>query len=272
MNDSLIELYQSECNYQITDNIQLLDFDIDIERLKTEILSFLIKNNFGTKIVSLRLPAGQFDYLDENEKLEETASPYYDFIFDNKKNPTIVLPENYKSNSEYLEWHPDLKTSYLASIVDPLEKFTGFKIGRIRLGWLRPNHGYRMHRDLEPMRLHIPIITNDVAYLIHEHKLYHMEYGKLYHLITTGLHTAFNFGMLPRLHLIFSTYGSDNISKQIENLSTKDRLSQNFADHISNNVDKKTLENLLQLSIKETTVEDRLTLISHIKSLISLLS
>lgn len=272
MIQEMLNLYQSRCNYTITDNIQLLNFDIDIKRLKHEILSFLIKNDYGLNIVSLRLPPGQTNYLDKNELLEETATPYYHHIFDNNLNPNVLLPKNYRSNAEYLEWHPDLINSYTASLVSELELLTGFNIGRVRLGWLRPNTGYRIHRDLEPMRLHIPIVTNDVAYFIHEHKLYHMEYGKLYHLMTTGLHTAFNFGMLPRLHLVFSTYSDEEVSNKIESLSSHQNLEQNFIDHISKSIDQETLSMLYDLSIKNINPSERSELVEGVKKIQELLS
>ena len=110
---------------------------------------------------------------------------------------------DYKTQYDFEQVTED---SYVAELTKQIEKLSGLKITRIRLSWLKPTGGYPMHADVDPMRIHIPIFTNTLAYFVQGHKIYHMQYGKLYHLVTTSNHTAWNFGKLPRLHLIFSTY------------------------------------------------------------------
>jgi hypothetical protein len=61
-----------------------------------------------------------------------------------------------------------------------------------------------------------------------------MSYGKLYHLITTNTHTAWNFGDLPRLHLVFSTYADDTLDNEISKLTQVSVTSQNFKSTIKN--------------------------------------
>ena len=224
---NLIELYQKYCPYQIADHIQELEFTFDIERLRQELFKFIIDNRFGFSIVSLRLSPGQNNYASKDEMLETGAINPYNFLNDNSN-----VPENVKLNKEYTNWHPDLEHSYLSSLVPEIEKVCGLNIGRIRLGWLQPNSGYPMHTDLEPMRLHIPLFTNDLAYFIHDHKIYKMTYGKLYHLITTDIHTAWNFGTLPRLHLILSTYSDDILDNKISKIRQFTVTSKNFKSTI----------------------------------------
>lgn len=262
--NQILELYRNYCKYPITDNVQLLDYNVDIDRLRQEIFNFIAENNYGLNSVSLRLPPGDFNYINENESLEATAASAYDYL-----NSEKIMPENTNPNSEYTEWHPNLVNSYVASLVPELETLCGFKIGRVRLGWLLPENGYPIHQDLEPLRLHIPLLTNSNSYIIHEHKLYHMEYGRLYHLITTGIHTAWNFGKLPRLHLIFSTYGSPEIEQELAELPQPEKLHTNFAEHI-HGIDHTGLAYLYKIINKNAA--DKEKLLHEIKSISKLIT
>ena len=242
---NILEVYQKYCAYPITGNVQQLDFVVDINRLRVELFDFIIKNNFGHRVVSLRLPPGETDWTTTYERLETNAVNSFNFCLD-----SVIPPANTKSNDSYLEWHPELKNSYVASLIPDIEKLSGFKIGRVRLGWLMPLSGYGMHIDLDPMRLHIPIVTNKLAYIINDDKLYNFEYGKLYHLISTALHTAWNFGKTPRLHLIFSTYSDVELTNNMNTLIDSNTTKQNYLNHIANTgIDEYSIKQLLQLSI-----------------------
>jgi hypothetical protein len=265
---NLIELYQKHCPYQITNNIQQLEFDIDIETLRKELFKFIIDNKFGFSTVSLRLSKNETNYISPDEILESGAINPYGYQHQN-------LPSNSIHNKEYINWHPDLLGSYTASLVPEIEKHSGLHIGRIRLGWLQPDSGYCMHADLEPMRLHIPLFTNNLAYIIHDNNLYHMEYGKLYHLITTNIHTAWNFGSLPRLHLIFSTYADDQIDSEIEKLTKVQTGESNFSTQIKDQgVDSYSLIKLLEIndSVSRLNSADKLDSIRNIKKIIDLVT
>ena len=242
--DDLLSSYQRYCTYPVTDYIQKLDFYIDIERLRREIFNLIANDHYGFNMVSLRLPVGGTNYLDDYEDLKNNSVDSY--VFFPKDNG--YDQKNTKHNKEYTIWHPDLKDSYVASIVPELEKLTGFNIGRVRLVWLQPNAGYPMHFDFEPIRLHIPLFTNQASYFFHGHKLYHMHYGKLYHIITSGLHTAWNFGSLPRLHLTFSTYGDADTDAELQKLADLETLQKNFVEHAHlHGVDKISLSYLLKI-------------------------
>ncbi len=242
--DDLLSSYQRYCTYPVNDYIQKLDFSVDIEVLRKEIFNFITNNNYGFNLVSLRLPEGETNYLNLDEDLKYNSVDAFLYLGKDGQ----FQQKNVISNKEYTVWHPDLKDSYVASLVPELEKFTKFKIGRIRLAWLQPNSGYPMHFDFEPLRFHIPLITNQAAYFFHSHKLYHMEYGKLQHIITSGLHTAWNFGNLPRLHLTFSTYGDDAFTKELDQLGDLTNLRKSFVDHVyGDGIDETSLSCLLKI-------------------------
>jgi hypothetical protein len=266
---NLIEIYQKYCPYQITDHIQELEFTFDVERLRKELFKFIIDNKFGFSAVSLRLPQGATNYTSSDEMLETGAIDASNY--QNSEN----IPSNTVHNKEYLHWHPQLVDSYIASLVPNIEKLCGLHIGRIRLGWLQPHRGYPMHCDLEPMRLHIPLFTNNLAYMIHNHELYHMQYGKLYHLITTNIHTAWNFGKLPRLHLIFSTYADDIVDTEIAKLTQNDISAQNFIDTIKNQgVDAYSLVEIFRIaeSIEHFDAKTKIDILQEIKQITNLIS
>jgi len=223
--ESIIDICQKYSNYQINDYVQKLDFiDIDVATVRKEIFQLISKNNYGLNIVSLRLPKGNSNYTDSHEKLELDAERH----FWHSDSPTRV---NFNHNKEYLDWHPDLENSYVSSLPELFTKLTGFNIGRVRLAWLMPNAGYPMHCDLEPTRFHIPLVTNPYSYIIHDEKLYNMTYGNVYHLITAKDHTAWNFGHLPRLHLVFSTYLDEKFENSIKELSDNDTIKSKTTNY-----------------------------------------
>ena len=240
--ESIIDICQRYSKYQITDYVQKLDFfKFDYDLIKKEILDLIIKNNYGTNIVSLKLQENNTNYIDTIEQLELDAERHHWHNDD----PTR---KNYNHNVEYTVWHPDLTNSYTKSLSDEFEKITGFKIGRVRLAWLMPHFGYPIHCDLEPTRFHIPIITNPFSYIIHDRKIYHMEYGNVYHLITAKEHTAWNFGTLPRLHLVFSTYLDEEFENSIRDLSDNSIIKQKTVESLKeSNIDSRTLYELMKI-------------------------
>ncbi len=253
-----LKVHQKYCNYKITGAIQALDFDVDIERLRKEIFDFIVRNQFGFSVVSLRLPEGETDWTTDYEMLESNA--VNDFTY---HPASVVSPKNKKHALAYKNWHPDLENSYVAELTKQIEKLSGLKITRIRLSWLKPTGGYPMHADVDPMRIHIPIFTNTLAYFVQGHKIYHMQYGKLYHLVTTSNHTAWNFGKLPRLHLIFSTY-HEEIDKIVDGIIDRTTTRINFVDHIIHSgVDEYSLEQLCNLSLPHVESEEKRSQIIH---------
>ena len=267
--ETLVELYQKYCPYKIRNQIQELDFKFDTDRLRKELFDFINSNQFGFGPVSLKLPPGQFNYTSKDEMLETGGIDAINYLKD------VCTPSNTKHNNEYLDWHPDLKNSYTKLLAVEIENLCGLHIGRVRLGWLQPGNGYPMHCDLEPMRLHIPLFTNNLAYIIHKDKLYNMKYGKLYHLITTDLHTAWNFGNLPRLHLIFSTYADKLLDEEINKLRQKRLTAKNFASIIKDQgVDRYSLLELLKIKDTDAHVdsETKLDMLHKIKAITEILA
>ena len=265
---TLLDLYKDRCKYPITDSIQELDYSIDIARLKKEIFDFIIKNNFGFSPISLRLPENNTDWTGYHESVKTTGISVYEHLIEGTRSDLV----NSTHNKEYLNWHPDMENSYVKDLVTQLEDFTGFSIGRVRLNWLQPGEGYPMHWDLEPMRLHIPLITNTLSYFVEPGKIYHMEQGKLYHLIASDIHTVQNFGRLPRLHLMFSTYSDEIVDQELDKITNVELLKKNFADHAVNGVDQQSFTFLFKLLNSLSDRDDKGRIIYEMKKLGELLS
>jgi hypothetical protein len=139
-------------------------------------------------------------------------------------------------------------------LADRLEELTGFKIGRIRLGWLLPDCGYSMHADTEALRFHIPLITNDWAYFLINNQIHHMDKGKLYHLQTTEHHSAFNLGPIPRLHLIFSTCTWPELDHAVEQAVNSTKLSTDIISQLEQDgCTKHTLNQLANIFDQNNT-------------------
>jgi len=224
----LFEAHQDICQYPITRKVQQLNFNVDYERISNEILSVIADNDYGYNPVSLRLPPGETRWTDPAEDLVSTADGVLKF--------GVPKQTNRADNTLYTDWHTN--TEYTQQIAKELELFTGFGIGRVRLAWLPTDYAYPMHIDFESIRFHIPIITNKYCYFLNGEELSQMPYGGVYHIITDEIHTAMNYGGVPRLHLVFSTYTTPSIDAVIEEEVTKLTNDQTFVDHIDLNKDR----------------------------------
>lgn len=252
MDKKILQLIQHYCKYKIEDSVQKIDIKLNYDRVFDETTSFLKKYNLGLEEVSLKLPfstAKINDYVDEKEGVEYTAEI---------PNITSYVPRRNTTPSEnYSFWHLDFEKSYIKDLAKELEDISGFKIGRIRLAWLKPNSGYPIHVDLEPLRFHVPIITNKKCFFLENEKLYQMHVGSLYHLFTSAEHTAHNWGRLPRLHLIFSSYYEKELEDEIKRYFSSEQPSQNVYDHIID-LDEKTKNFLLYLSFHSNKLDKTL--------------
>lgn len=241
---SIIDICQKYCTYQIKDFIQEIDLDIDCKKVQKEMLDLIKKNNYGFNSVSLRIPKDKNTFVKSTEESFDDAYASVPHEW-----PQSQILHNDRNQNEYTKPHPDFAGSYTESIIPQIEKISGLKIGKIRLAWLMPNQGYPMHYDIEPIRYHIPLITNDYSYFFHDHQIYRMFPNKIYHLVTTKEHTAWNYGFLPRLHLVFSTIIDDiDFKNNIKEIHNSDYLVSRSIQSLveSESIDSKTIA-ILQL-------------------------
>lgn len=80
--------------------------------------------------------------------------------------------------------------------------------GRVMLSVLTKENAIQWHTDNGPYherhtRFHIPLLTNPLCFLQVRNEQVHMEVGALWWFNNRYQHTAINFGLTHRVHLIF---------------------------------------------------------------------
>ena len=239
----LFDTYKDICKYPIKSHVQPLELAVDYTRISNEILSLVASNEYGYDPVSLRLPPGVTDWTDPQEDLISTADGV--LKFGTPKNT------NRADNTLYTDWHEG--TDYVQELKDRLEKLSGLNIGRVRLVWMPVGFAYPMHIDFEAIRFHIPIVTNKHCYFVHGKELTTMPKGGAYHIITDEIHTAMNYGGLPRLHLVYSTYTTPEIDQVIDQAVTELTQDKTFIDHVD--LTKEQLLTLIKISYKQNRAD-----------------
>jgi hypothetical protein len=81
-----------------------------------------------------------------------------------------------------------------------------YNLTRSRLMWINPGSCYTIHTD-ETQRIHIPIFTNEQAFIVFkEESIVNLPVGHIYLVDTRKEHTAMNCSMKePRLHFVGAT-------------------------------------------------------------------
>ena len=210
---SILKTYNNICRYDIHKPIQPLDCEVNIDAIKQEALNIITTGKHGFKSLILTLPPGKSDWTEEYEDVQyggvnACGEDYSKIKWVDQSQPT------FSDGTDYTEWHPLCK--HIRDTKTQLEDYSGLQIIKARLIWMMPDYAYPMHCDFEPMRFHIPLLTNSYSYFIHSEKLCTMPYGSVYHIITDDVHTAMNYGLYPRLHLVYSTYANSDINQQLQ--------------------------------------------------------
>jgi len=117
----------------------------------------------------------------------------------------------------YSTINKSLEGTYIHKLIEENNQYYRWRAMKIA-----PHGTYSIHKDgqqnVTNIRCHIPIVTNDQAYMIFfgENKdnknpnLYHLECGKIYEVNTTQYHSALNFGEEDRWHIIGVKYEDSN--------------------------------------------------------------
>lgn len=109
-----------------------------------------------------------------------------------------------------------------------LLKRLGFRYMWVRLAKLEPGTFFWEHRDYQELdqinrlRIHIPIITNESAYLIINSTRIHLPVGHLWKLDPVHRHGACNFGAEARVHMLLDCYREEALDRHLE-LETLDQ-------------------------------------------------
>lgn len=176
--------------------IKILDTDIDVERLSSEIMMIISQHNLQDHSqISLTSISGNDDWDCSVGSLMDLDNPerYYSVI------------------------NKSLAGTYTAELIKKYKKFYRWRI-LIR----HPGTTYTVHTDSASSsvinkRLHIPVISNDQSYfcfydqkptdgasVVVRHHV--MLPGKVYEVNTSLFHTAVNYGKTARYHIVGVTY------------------------------------------------------------------
>ena len=88
-----------------------------------------------------------------------------------------------------------------------MAEFPGCVMGGIGLFTLDPGQEHPTHTDVQPpewvTRVHVPLVTNELATVTTDEGTFHMQAGKAYKFDTRRPHAVRNGGTEPRVHLVF---------------------------------------------------------------------
>jgi len=135
--------------------------------------------------------------VDSGPSLEQgCGSIKYNVEFEQGK----TVRKDVRNEEEFTVFNPDYIGTPIHEVYNLLcERYT---IGRFRMMVSKPKVCYSWHKD-EHLRIHVPVVTNDHAYMMFEDKsIHHMPVGRAYVTDTTVYHTAFNAGLKTRIHLL----------------------------------------------------------------------
>lgn len=171
--------------------IQHPDFAFDTDRLLKDYIRVRSKapDQDQINIVSYKntdsLSLGTGSMYDHNEKK---------FVIDHREFKGIL--------KEYRNTY----TEEVCNIIK--DNIKDINIGRIRWMLLKPKSTLSYHKDpKDPLRFHIPVMTNDNAFFIVDDLVYRMEdKGSVYGINTLKKHTAVNTDNIERLHMVFDTW------------------------------------------------------------------
>lgn len=179
--------------------VQLVDADIDVERLKSDVFNLLNDHHLSDKQqVSLTSITGDDDWQCSVGKIHLLNKPERFYSTVNKSLHGSYIEELIKRYPSYYRW---------------------------RLLRLLPRETYTVHADSNNSafnyRLHIPVVTNSQAFLsfcdaIPADKsntmfyFEHLQAGHSYMVNTTNYHTAVNYGGETRYHMVGVRYENSN--------------------------------------------------------------
>ncbi|CAN5356031.1 L-proline cis-4-hydroxylase [soil metagenome] len=177
------------------------------------------------------------------------SEPYPEYGSDGLKIATLLNHTGEQQNFDYHDCAKPSATPLLQKLTE-LHKFlneTGFHIMGSRLLRLDPGTFLHEHRDfvyLENVpryRLHMPLITNDQAFITSPGLNVHFKKGYLWKLDPKQtIHSACNFGDKPRIHLMLDCY----VEEKLQALLDQQFLDQD-ALHKLPALNKDTREQLL---------------------------
>lgn len=137
-----------------------------------------------------------------------------------------LLELDCKISSKYREQHGYSESEIkllrscdeLIQWINSLEEFKDHSVARGEFATLLPDTKLGWHMDprlfhVMSNRLHIPLVTNELCNQLWVDQTLHMEVGYLYELNNGVLHSAENYGIAPRCHLILDVMPAADLDR-----------------------------------------------------------
>lgn len=151
--------------------------------------------------------------------------PYPEYASDGLKVATLLNPTGEQYNFDYHDCAAPLATPLLNKLPS-ISKFltdSNLQIMGSRLLRLDPGTFLHEHRDFvylqetQRLRLHLPIITNQQAFITSPGVNVHFKRGYLWKLDPKAtIHSACNFGAEARIHLMLDCYGNPALAELLQ--------------------------------------------------------
>jgi len=159
--------------------------------------------------------------------------PYPEYASAGMKVTTLLNPTGEQENFDYRDCPNPVQTPLLEKL-PTLADFiagSGLQIMGVRLLCLEPGTFLHEHRDfvyleeIQRYRLHLPLITNDQAFITSPGTNVHFERGYLWKLDPKQtIHSACNFGSQRRVHMILDCYVNDTLAELLRGEFFEERL------------------------------------------------
>ncbi|HEX8853687.1 MAG TPA: aspartyl/asparaginyl beta-hydroxylase domain-containing protein, partial [Pyrinomonadaceae bacterium] len=110
----------------------------------------------------------------------------------------------------------------------------GFHYMWVRLAKLEPGTFFWEHRDYQELekvnrfRIHMPVVTNESAYLILNGAKINLPVGHLWKLDPVHRHGACNFGAEARVHMLMDCYRDETLSRHLAHETVREEWFSNL--------------------------------------------
>lgn len=144
--------------------------------------------------------------------------PYPEYASGSLKVATLLTPTGEQENFDYRDCATPLPTPLLGRLPSLKDFLVGgdLKVMGARLLRIDPGTFFHEHRDfvymerIQRYRLHLPLQTNERAFITSPGLNVHFQRGFLWKLDPRAtVHSACNFGVAPRIHLMLDCYVND---------------------------------------------------------------
>lgn len=169
----------------------------------------------------------------DSDSLITSLQPYMDQQLVDKKQVALRTPEDWDGTGDLRDSGRQVNLDLLMSfknwiqgteVLQSIASTLGIReYGRVRMLNLAPRSTYSFHQDIDGWRVHIPLKTNDSAFVIVDGKLWHLPIGSAYLVKVKDHHCAINAGTEDRIHIVFDL--CDNLVDDYRTTLLKTKLN-----------------------------------------------